>query len=145
MRREAYVEAVLGGVRWKRAHETVRRELVAHVEDQMEAYLQDGMPKEQAEEKAILDMGDAAQVAKGYDRVLHPRTDRRMLTVLAALYLFATLFGLLRHAVNPDKSGLWADAAGMLLGAGALRPGTFWTCGRSFAGTPPSTSYTRWG
>ena len=56
MRKEAYVEAVLGGVRWKRAHETVRRELAAHVEDQMEAYLQDGMPKEQAEEKAILDL-----------------------------------------------------------------------------------------
>lgn len=119
------MEAVLGGVRWKRAHETVRRELAAHVEDQVEAYLQDGMPKEQAEEKAILDMGDAAQVAKGYDRVLRPRTDRRMLIVLAALYLFAALFGLLRHAVNPDKGGLWADAAGMLLGAGAFAAGYF--------------------
>lgn len=138
------MEAVLGGVRWKRAHETVRRELAAHVEDQMEAYLQDGMPKEQAEEKAILDMGNAAQVAKGYDRVLRPRTDRRMLTVLGRA---VPLRGALRPAAAGGESrprAARADAAGAP-GAARLRPGTFWTCGRSFAGAPPSTSYTRWG
>ena len=107
MRKAAYVEAVLGGVRWKRAHDTVRRELGAHVEDQAEAYLQSGMTRERAEEAAVLDMGDAAQVAEGYDRVLRPRPDGRMFALLGALILFAALFSLLRHAVNPGESALW--------------------------------------
>ncbi len=119
------MEAVLGGVRWKRAHDTVRRELSAHVEDQTEAYLQSGMPQERAEEAAVLDMGDAALVAEGYDRALRPRPDGLMFALLGALYLFAALFGLLRHAVNPGERALWEDAAGMVLGAEAFAAGYF--------------------
>ena len=125
MHRDDYIAEVLRGVRWKRAHDTVRRELLSHIEDQQEAYVLDGIPQTAAQDKAVLEMGEAAQVARDYDKVLRPRSDRRMLLLVAGLYLFSILFCAFRHITGTAADGWLEDAAGMLLGAATFAAGYF--------------------
>ena len=47
-----YLKSVCAEVRWRQAHDAVREELAAHIEDQTEAYMRSGMERETAERKA---------------------------------------------------------------------------------------------
>ena len=47
-----YLKSVCAEVRWRQAHDAVREELAAHIEDQTEAYMRSGMERETAEWKA---------------------------------------------------------------------------------------------
>ena len=43
-----YLKSVCAEVRWRQAHDAVREELAAHIEDQTEAYMRSGMERETA-------------------------------------------------------------------------------------------------
>ena len=43
-----YLKRVCAEVRWRQAHDAVREELAAHIEDQTEAYMRSGMERETA-------------------------------------------------------------------------------------------------
>ena len=55
---EKYLEALIAQIREKRAREQVYHEVKGHLDDQKAAYVADGMTDEEAEEKAVADMGD---------------------------------------------------------------------------------------
>lgn len=38
-----YLKSVCAEVRWRQAHDAVREELAAHIEDQTESYMRSGM------------------------------------------------------------------------------------------------------
>ncbi len=44
-----YLKSVCAEVRWRQAHDAVRSELSAHIEDQAEAFMQKGMERDAAE------------------------------------------------------------------------------------------------
>lgn len=81
---EAYVSAVCAQVRWKKAHATIKQELQDHIEDQTQALLSQGVPQEQAMQRAILEMGDPIKVGMQFDVAYRPKCDK--------LLLFGTLF-----------------------------------------------------
>jgi len=53
-----YIEQVCEQVRWKKAHPIVQEELLAHIEDQAEAYQHEGYTADEAEYLAVEQMGD---------------------------------------------------------------------------------------
>ena len=83
----AYLREVCRYVRWKRARGAVKRELLAHLKDQKEAFLKEGMEEAEAERQAVLDMGPADAVGLGMDTAYRPKRD--WLLVLLALALLA--------------------------------------------------------
>lgn len=83
----AYLREVCGHVRWRRAHGTVKRELLAHLEDQKAAFLEEGMEEAEAEREAVRDMGPAELVGQGMDGAYRPKRD--WFLVLLALALIA--------------------------------------------------------
>lgn len=65
-----YLKSVCAEVRWRQAHDAVREELAAHIEDQTEAYMRSGMERETAERKAVESMGSPAETGLRLDAEL---------------------------------------------------------------------------
>lgn len=108
MRIEDYLELCTGQMRCKAMRPSVDKELRCHMEEQKEAYLADGMTEEEAEEKAVRDMGDPVETGAGLDRVHRPKMDWKtvgFVLVLAAIGVGVQAF------LQPD---------GLSQGAGAL-------------------------
>ncbi len=87
----AYLEAVQGQIRWKRARPLLVRELERHLEDQRDDFLKEGKAPDEAERLAVEDMGDPVTVGTELDRVHRPRPQWGLLgltIVLAAVGVF---------------------------------------------------------
>ncbi len=81
----AYLEAVQEQIRWKRARPVLIRELERHLEDQRDAFLQEGKSPEEAERLAVRDMGDPVTVGTELDAVHRPRPQWGLLGLTIAL------------------------------------------------------------
>lgn len=80
-----YMEALLAQIRGKYAKERVRKEVEDHIEDQKNTYMTEGMPEEEAEERAVADMGDPVDAGTALDLVHRPKPAWKMLAVIALL------------------------------------------------------------
>lgn len=98
-----YIDAVTTQMRCKRARTVVAKELLDHIEDQTEAYLQSGMEPDVASREAVRQMGDAVEVGMEMDRLHRPRLDKRTLIIIgifsvAAMFLQTMIVQALRVA-----------------------------------------------
>ena len=59
-------------IRWRRARPAVMWELEQHLQDQQEAYMEQGHGQEQAARMAIEQMGDAREVGQALDWAHRP-------------------------------------------------------------------------
>ena len=55
---EAYIQEVQNNIRWKRARKIATQDLEQHIQDQFDAYVNQGMDSDPALEEAIKSMGD---------------------------------------------------------------------------------------
>ena len=78
-----YLDTVTAQIRWKRARAAAVRELEAHLEDQRDEFLAEGHPPAEAERLAVEEMGDPVAVGTDLDRLHRPRSQRKMLCLLA--------------------------------------------------------------
>lgn len=67
----------------------VEKELQDHIDDQMEAYISEGMSKEDALKEAVIQMGEPTQVGKSLNKIHLPAIDWK-----ALLYLFFFSLGM---------------------------------------------------
>ena len=70
---EEYIKTLLEQVRFEKAHKAIGDEIRAHIEDQAEANISEGMDKETAEKKAVEDMGDPVETGIALDKVHRPQ------------------------------------------------------------------------
>jgi len=70
---EEYIKKLLEQVRFEKAHKSIADELRAHIEDQIEVNISDGMEKEAAEKRAVEDMGDPVEAGIALDKVHRPQ------------------------------------------------------------------------
>lgn len=64
---EAYIQAVQNNIRWKRARKIATQDLEQHIQDQFDAYVNQGMDSDPALEEAIKSMGDPQKIGKELD------------------------------------------------------------------------------
>ncbi|MBQ4611653.1 MAG: hypothetical protein IJB30_07920, partial [Clostridia bacterium] len=86
-----YLDKVCSAVRWKQAHETIRRELSDHIEDQAAAFEAEGLSPDEAMEKAVLEMGDAEEVGYGLDASYRPREVKGIAVPIIGLVLIGLI------------------------------------------------------
>lgn len=79
MNMEEYLDELKGQIRDKYAKEFVSDEVRGHIEEQMEAYENSGMPHEEALAKAVNEMGDPVGVGVDLDRIHRPHMEWRFL------------------------------------------------------------------
>ncbi len=97
MRREIldYLSKVCDQIRWKKAHETVKDELAAHIEDQRDALMREGLGAEAATRSAVREMGDPVSVGTLLDHTYRPRMDWRMAAAMLAIILGVSVLEIL--------------------------------------------------
>ena len=66
---------VLQQIRWKRARTVIGQELQNHLEDQYQAFLEEGLPPTEAEAETVRQMGDPVSVGKALDALHRPRRE----------------------------------------------------------------------
>ena len=87
-----YLDTVTAQIRWKRARAAAVRELETHLEDQRQEFQTEGHPPEEAERLAVEEMGDPVAVGTDLDRLHRPKSQWKMLCLLAvALGLWLVL------------------------------------------------------
>lgn len=105
---QEYIGLVTLQMRCKKARDMVALELQNHIEDQTEAYEEFGLTHNEAEARAVEQMGDPVEVGTRLDRVHRPKTDFRMIAYIA----FLTVAGMLvqyfmkmssANMVNPES------------------------------------------
>lgn len=112
-----YLVAVTEQIRCKRARSLVAGELANHIEDQKQAYMEDGMDEVEAQEQAVLQMGDPVEVGTQMNRIHRPQMDKKVLVMMG---IFAVVGGFVQHMVRSmaDNGGyvsLAYDEAVMVL------------------------------
>jgi len=83
----AYLAELQQQIRWKRARPVVAAELARHLEDQRDAFAEDGLAPEEAEHLAVEEMGDPVSVGLELDRIHRPRPQWGLLVLTMLLAL----------------------------------------------------------
>jgi len=113
-----FLSKVCEQVRWKQAHETIARDLSAHIEDQAEAFEKAGYGEDEAAGRAVREMGDPVDVGLLLDASYRPKLEKRLLILLGLLVLAGVL---VRAAFYRLSAAEWLTyGAALLLGAGCF-------------------------
>lgn len=86
--RTEYLRIIEQQIRCKKAYPEIKRELEDHMNDQKQAYLEQGMTQEDAENRAVEEMGDPVLTGEALDQVHRPKTDWSLIVMVIALSLF---------------------------------------------------------
>ena len=97
-----YVGTICGQIRWKKARRLVAQEIGAHIEDQRDAYLAEGLSEGAAARRAVESMGDPVAVGASLDRVHRPKP--QYLMAAAALIMLACGVAM-RHVASAVAGG----------------------------------------
>ena len=99
---EEYIKKLLEQVRFEKAHKAIGDEIRAHIENQIEANVLDGMDKETAEKKAVEDMGDPVATGLELDKVHRPQ----MAWGVVIVAFFVAIVGTLIHVLMAKDPAL---------------------------------------
>jgi ABC-type multidrug transport system fused ATPase/permease subunit len=96
-----FIGEVCGQIKSKKAHGMLSSELIAHIEDQKLAYINEGMKEEEAEIKAVEQMGEPVAIGESLDFIHRPTHDWPEIIshiiiwlIAGGIVLFSAVFGL---------------------------------------------------
>ena len=88
---EEYIEKLISQIRCKKARPFVADEIRGHLEDQISANMEEGMPEEDAEKCAVIDMGDPVEVGISMDKIHRPQIAWEMIALVGVISIFAII------------------------------------------------------
>ncbi|MBM6854572.1 FtsW/RodA/SpoVE family cell cycle protein [Mediterraneibacter glycyrrhizinilyticus] len=121
MKAEEYLKTLTDQIRCKMAKEAVRDELLCHIEDQKAAFISEGMEQDEAEEAAVLEMGDPVETGNEMDRIHRPKMAWGMIALIAALSIVGYVVQKLIEAKVVEAGGYnWLGSKNLLFLAAGL-------------------------
>ncbi len=87
---EEYVQQVCNEIRWKKAHDVVREELLAHIEDQSEAYRMAGAAEDEADALAVEEMGSPLETGSYFDKLYRPHIEWNVILFVGIIIAVGT-------------------------------------------------------
>lgn len=82
-----YLNTACSQVKFTRAHKRIRKELEAHLEDQKQEYIDNGIDWEEAAKMAMQEMGDPIMVGQQLDEVHRPQMSWAMMGLAVILVM----------------------------------------------------------
>lgn len=92
MERRNYLELMTGQIRCKKMCPVIAREVEDHIEDQKQAFMEEGMTEEEAEKAAVEEMGDPVEVGVEMDRIHRPKMPWKAIFVIALMQILSGIF-----------------------------------------------------
>lgn len=96
MQIKEFLNAVCEQIKYKPIRNSISEELENHIEESKENYIEEGMQEEEAEEKAITQMGNAEEIGKKLNKIHKPKLDWKLLIILIILLGFGFLVAFTR-------------------------------------------------
>lgn len=87
-----YLIEVCAQIRWQKSHDVISKELLNHLEDQKDAFLTAGLSENEAEQKAVEEMGNPVEIGTALDHAYRPKTDWSLLLFTAVLLVTGIVF-----------------------------------------------------
>lgn len=97
----AYLKELCQQIRFRQAHERIRREFACHILDQRDALIARGMNEDAATERSLRLTGDAVELGAELDRVHRPKPQWRLLILCLALLFIGQA---LQRGISKDFS-----------------------------------------
>ncbi len=85
MRTEEYLNILTDQIRCRMARGDVKEEMRAHIEDQTRAFMSEGMERDEAELRAVREMGDPVVTGNELDKIHRPEMPWGMLALITIL------------------------------------------------------------
>ena len=91
-----FLDRVCGEIKYKKIHDPISIELEGHIYDLMDGYIEDGMNRDEAAQKAVEQMGDPIQIGKELSKTHKPKTEWSIIVLISAMVLIGgiTLFSI---------------------------------------------------
>lgn len=97
MQIKEFLNAVCEQIKYKPIRNSISEELENHIEESKENYIRDGLEEKEAEEKAIVQMGNAEEIGKKLNKIHKPKLDWKLLIILIVLLGFGFLVAFTRE------------------------------------------------
>ena len=91
-----FLNTVCEQIKYKPIRNSISEELKNHIEESKENYIRDGLEEKEAEEKAIVQMGNAEEIGKKLNKIHKPKLDWKLLIILIVLLGFGFLVAFTR-------------------------------------------------
>ena len=92
MERRDYLELLTSQIRCKKMCPVIAREVEEHIEDQKQAFLEEGMTEAEAEKSAVREMGDPVEVGVEMDQIHRPKMPWKAILVIALMEILSGIF-----------------------------------------------------
>lgn len=114
-RKEEYLDTLTSQIRYRKARESVRREIEQHLDEQIGEYLMEGMEPEEAEKEAVKQMGDPVETGISLDRIHRPRMPWGMLLWIGILSILGLGIYMALQTRISDQTLSWRTIWGYLV------------------------------
>lgn len=98
-----YLSLCTGQMRCKAMRPVVEKELYSHIEDQKQAYLEEGMDEAEAQELAVKQMGDPVETGTALDRIHRPKMNWK---AVGMILLLSALGALIQYAFGRENGDM---------------------------------------
>ena len=121
--KDNFLNKVCQEIKYKPARRGIAEELELHIEDIKEDYLKIGIKENEAEEKAVAQMGHAEEIGKKLNKIHKPKLDWKLLILIFILIGFGIVVAILRDR-QPLKTTSYTGSTivywviGIILGIG---------------------------
>ena len=113
--RKCFLDTVCSQIKYKPARAKVAEELKNHIEEAKEEFVQEGWKLEEAEAKAVSQMGDAEAIGKKLNKIHRPKLDWKLLLLVIILIGFGLVVAILQQSAD-SSNRIQHTAIYMLIG-----------------------------
>ena len=119
MQIKEFLNSVCEQIKYKPIREYILYELKNHIEETKEAYIENGMSSEEAEEKAVFQMGDAIEIGKKLNKIHKPKLDITLLIFTIIPLFFGLLVAYIRNnntSINLTENSFFKFVVTLIIG-----------------------------
>ena len=97
---KSFLNTVCEQIKYKPVRPGISDELEQHINDVKEEYIAKGINSDEAEEKAVLQMGDAEDIGKKLNKIHKPRLDWKLIILISVLIGFGIFAVIIKEKSN---------------------------------------------
>lgn len=114
MQTNEFLNKVCEQIKYKPIRNEISQELENHIEELKESYIQEGIKEDEAEQKAIIQMGEAEEIGKKLNKIHKPRMNLLLLILVLVLLAFGFLLSSYIDSIDDLKLNLLCIALSII-------------------------------
>ena len=98
-----FLDKVCGEIKYRPVRKGICEELKSHIQEIEEEYTNKGIPENEAEEKAVLQMGAPEEIGRKLNKIHKPKLDWKLLLLMVILMGFGVFVAILKQPIMNEN------------------------------------------